>query len=420
MNYKCLHCGARHIGTLVSACRVCRGSVAEMPEAPKQYKEARISCGITLSSRVSFVVPVFMHTGGVESWHRSLIKHLRLPTSIACIDASHCDGLRGQNFVSAIGYEASVSAAKASRVIICWNVSDFIIQSFATGPAPKIVVVNHADGTNAWSKKGIDAALPYADRIVSICPSADANIPAGYKKILIPNAPDPQRIIRHNVIEKPSKKLAVVMSRISKEKRIDFLAEVFGRYLPDWELWIVGERSKFVPCEIPSYENVQVFPATQTPGDYYAIADLALSATQEEGYGLASAEALLAGLPLVSTQVGFLESKPHLATIVARDTSAEDWAAAVRSARPKPIDDLEKFDDWVHSWQMLIDSLIKEKPRSQAKMDICRSNRCGHYVQEKDACGVLLSRGRAGAINYLIQHPHVSCVAENPLFGRNV
>jgi len=67
-----------------------------------------------------------------------------------------------------------------------------------------------------------------------------------------------------------------------------------------------------------------------------------------------------------------------------------------------------------------ISNLIGSQTKAQAKMDICRSNRCGHYVQEKDACGVLLSRGKAGAITYLIRHPHVSCVAENPLFGKNL
>lgn len=43
-----------------------------------------------------------------------------------------------------------------------------------------------------------------------------------------------------------------------------------------------------------------------------------------------TAEALLAGVPVMSKPVGLLESAPHLARIVSRDAGAAEWAAAIK------------------------------------------------------------------------------------------
>jgi ribosomal protein L2 len=49
-------------------------------------------------------------------------------------------------------------------------------------------------------------------------------------------------------------------------------------------------------------------------------------------------------------------------------------------------------------------------------MAICRSNKCGFYNADNDACQILRDRGKAGRVVYLLQHPNTRCVAENPLF----
>jgi hypothetical protein len=50
------------------------------------------------------------------------------------------------------------------------------------------------------------------------------------------------------------------------------------------------------------------------------------------------------------------------------------------------------------------------------KAAICRSNVCGRYVAEFDACGILLNRELEGRIVYLLSHPETRCVADDPLF----
>lgn len=404
MLYICDRCGSKNFGKS-GKCYTC-SNIAFAGEAE------------SFSGEVGFISPVCHAVGGVESWHESLLPRLRSVSGFVAVHPDHASGLNNTRFGCKVktGLAAAQSLAKSSKAIVCWNVADFMQQIAASSPNCKIILASHAEPINTWTNSHIYKSAKYADRIVSVSPGGIDIEGLHPKPILIPNAPDPKRIIRHNVIEKPSRKLAVVITRLSREKRLHLLAEAFGRHLSDWELWIVGSNNGLDYPAIPAYENVRLFPPTHTPGDYYAIADACVSASEEEGYGLSSAEGLLAGLPLISTQVGFLEAKPHLATIVPQDASAEDWAAAVRSATRKPIDDLDRFADFVASWQGLIDHLIASPPKAQAKMAICRSNRCGKYVQEKDACILLLARGGAGQISYLQANPWTKCVDNPPRF----
>jgi hypothetical protein len=57
-----------------------------------------------------------------------------------------------------------------------------------------------------------------------------------------------------------------------------------------------------------------------------------------------------------------------------------------------------------------------EVTEADRKMAICRSNVCGYYDAEHDACGILWDRGKAGAVTYLLTHPETKCVAPEPLF----
>lgn len=59
--------------------------------------------------------------------------------------------------------------------------------------------------------------------------------------------------------------------------------------------------------------------------------------------------------------------------------------------------------------------VIRTRP-GQSKVDICRSNACGHYDAEHDACGILRDRGKAGKVTYLLMRPQTRCVADDPLF----
>ena len=47
---------------------------------------------------------------------------------------------------------------------------------------------------------------------------------------------------------------------------------------------------------------------------------------------------------------------------------------------------------------------------------VCRSNRCGRYLAGEDKCEILVDKGKPGRVTFLHKHPHISCVADPPLF----
>ena len=357
---------------------------------------------------VGFVVPCFMPIGGTEAWHLSLLPRLRSVAGLVVLNPSMAGGpLDRLGCETGTGIDAARKLARACKVLVVWNIGDALGQLATRGL--KVISVSHTDSTSDWTRNLIQAQAPWTDHVVTICEDSRRIVPDGIPHTLIRNAPDPRRVEMVNAIEKPNRKLAVIVSRFSREKRLDMLGKVFEDHLPDWELWLIGEGN-----DRPKERyNVRVLPPTQTPGDYYAIADVVLSASEYEGYGLASAEALLAGVPVVSTPVGLFADKPQLATIVDHTAEAWEWAEAIRRAERKPIDDLDRIEDWVDEWQGLIDSLLPQGPRKAA---VCRSGVCGNYLADRDACGVLVSRGRPGRIDYLLTHPETRCVADEPQF----
>ena len=363
---------------------------------------------------VGFLVPVYMPIGGTETWHRSLLPRLRSVAGFVCIHPSPVRQMEiEQQLGCAVGsgVKAAMQLVAKVKVLVVWNIGP-PLKHLLSGMKCKVIAVSHGGPENAWNTQGLLDQAEYTDHIVTVSRAVAGATPPGIPVTRIPNAPDPHNVRAVNRLAKPKRKVAVVCTRFSREKRLEFLASVF-RYMPDWELWLIGYRGGVGATVINETDNVKVFPATSTPGDYYAVADVALCASENEGYGLASAEALLAGLPLVSTPVGFLEDRPELATIVGHDASVEDWAAAIRAAKPKPTTGLDRIEDFVLAWQRLIDSMLPEGHRKAA---VCRSNICGHYRQAEDACGVIAAMGRPGRISYLYQHPATRCVAEQPFF----
>jgi hypothetical protein len=67
-------------------------------------------------------------------------------------------------------------------------------------------------------------------------------------------------------------------------------------------------------------------------------------------------------------------------------------------------------------------SLPTPHPIGLKHAEICRSNKCGRYNSERDACEevvkIYLAKGiyKSGAITYIESHPEVPCPLPEPLF----
>lgn len=104
------------------------------------------------------------------------------------------------------------------------------------------------------------------------------------------------------------KKLLVV-SRLEKEKNIELAIRAFAHAYSKSEcLIIVGEGSERGRLELLArefdLEGFIFFESAHDPAPYYKIADVLLVPSYYEGYGLVIVEALAAGIPVLSTDVG--------------------------------------------------------------------------------------------------------------------
>jgi glycosyltransferase involved in cell wall biosynthesis len=81
---------------------------------------------------------------------------------------------------------------------------------------------------------------------------------------------------------------------------------------------------------LPTSDRVTILPP-QHPGDLLTHASCFLSTSKFDGFGLSVAEAIAAGVPVVSSPAG-IATEPGLATLVAHDAPPSEWAAAIVTA----------------------------------------------------------------------------------------
>jgi glycosyltransferase involved in cell wall biosynthesis len=124
--------------------------------------------------------------------------------------------------------------------------------------------------------------------------------------------------------------------------------------------------------------------------DLIAAADLLVSPSDCEGFGLTMAEAMWCGCPVLATPVGFLEDRPDLAGLVPRTAGPAAWAAAIRKTLAAPALSrtahaqaearrLFAPDRFAREWSELLLSLAPPSPREA--LDAARRARsCVHRV----------------------------------------
>lgn len=101
----------------------------------------------------------------------------------------------------------------------------------------------------------------------------------------------------------------LVVSRLEPEKDVETAIRIFAEYAPVTAcLIIVGDgtaqQSLQALSELLQVERRIFFEGTKDPAPYYKRADLVLSTSRYEGYGLVIAEALSAEKSVLSTDVG--------------------------------------------------------------------------------------------------------------------
>ena len=283
--------------------------------------------------------------GGTETFHQSLVP--RLPNVIGFAAQN---GLRGDVDLLAVptgqGIESIASLALQSDTVVSWNID------WQTLPRPKrLICVHHGSLSDIASTE----LCLQGDEIVCVNREVAEHVRTlTTKKVhCIEPAVDPNRVKPRNIVETNGKKICLWSHRFAKDKRPQLAIEIASHLPPDWHMVLTGHRGEVLQRN----DRVTVLPP-QHPGDWLAVADCFLSTSLFEGFGLSVAEAIAAGVPVVSSPVG-IAARPGLALAVPSDADAETWAVAILASQtmPLPSQDLFNAEHFLQQWEEFINTV---------------------------------------------------------------
>lgn len=286
--------------------------------------------------RVGILTPN-LYVGGVETWLLSLAKEWRRSGAVDLIGIGHIgtEGTHQPTFTRQLTpacpvvsscqidgahvvrspLDAAGTVASAADVLIVWSCPADIL---ARVKRPGQIVVGVSHGCHDW---WMGAAAPLVDRWTAVHAAAVRPIPADPATVeILPNGVDLERC--RSSLTRPEARqwlgidgdgpIVGYVGRLSPEKRIrEIVASV--EHLPDeWRLLVVGDGREREAVVGP---RVIHRPATDRIGDVWRAVDVAVVASDAEGYCLSAVEAIAAGVPLAATAVGVVPEIPGVQVI---------------------------------------------------------------------------------------------------------
>jgi glycosyltransferase involved in cell wall biosynthesis len=311
----------------------------------EEYKSKWLKWKQVDGNRIGIVAINYEEMGGTETFHQMLVP--RMPNVIGFASQNE---LRGNVDLLVVptgeGFEAIASLALQSETVVSWNID------WKGLPRPKrLICVHHGSLSDTQSM----TLCLQGDVIVCV----NRNVAKYLRKFTdkpvhcIEPAVDPERVKPRQAIETNCKKICLWSHRFARDKQPQLAIEI-AKHLPDdWHMVLTGHR-----CEtLQLNDRVTVLPP-QHPGDWLSVADCFLSTSLFEGFGLSVAEAITAGIPVVSTPVG-IAARPGLALTVPTDADAETWAVAILASQsmPLPRQDLFSVQQFLQQWEEVINTV---------------------------------------------------------------
>lgn len=314
------------------------------------------------SPRVGFLSSSYMPIGGTETFHRTLLPRLRESLNVIGFVATTLHGGDGDSLrvPYATGVEPARYLVEKSDTLIVWGIDN--LRYYLSKDRPKVIAVHHSDWSSDWSNSTIVNQLECIDEVV--CVNADVAerlSQCGKLTHYIPNAVDPERItpsgkqaeLRSQFGIPEASRIVLFGHRMSTEKRPQLAVEI-ARHLPDdWMMVIAGDGSEKPNVDrlASGCDRIRIVGHCDSLADWLSISDCFLSLSTFEGFGLAVCEAMLAGVPTVSTPTGIA---PGLAITLPTESTTQEWADAVvnsqQVATPEQIADMFSIDRMVAQW----------------------------------------------------------------------
>ena len=330
---------------------------------------------------VGFLAVCFAPIGGTETWHRLLLPRLQQVAVLGFVSTWLYGGdTSGLGCPVGHGIEAARELASSVDVLVEWGVRD-LASVLPTRRRPRVVSVHHGDTQSQWSRNMIRERLSIADVVACVNADVAGQLRSqGVTAVHLPNAVEspPDSLVSHAKLEKgpfltpylhaggrvpttnsprashmtpaaghasrdPAAEFGGVgsrrvlwLGRFSSEKR-PVLAVEIARTMPDVEFRFVGAGAELdaMRAESRGAPNVSIAPAVPSPWEELASAACFLSTSDQEGFGLSIAEAMLAGVPVVSTPCG-VAATAGLCQQVAIDAPIGDWVRAIEETLATP------------------------------------------------------------------------------------
>lgn len=295
--------------------------------------------------KVAFLSPALL-IGGAERWIASLCRHFDpakvWPTAIALVDyKSRSPMVEGwlPKYTRIVPADSLQSVMNQVDVLISWGVSDLAART--KGAKCQIVEVQHGtlgfgDQQRRLAQSGIDANA----HLAAVGKACLENFPEEYrsKVTVIENGAEVDRlhpiegreVTRNSLGILPGEKVCLFIGRIAAVKNLVTLAAAV-RLLPGWRLVVAGPAySK------PDLGDAIVLPPREHLGDLFAAAEVFCAPSYHEANSLAVLEAMLAGVPTVTTNypaaLALQERHGAMSVLVDLNPSPQTLANAIEAA----------------------------------------------------------------------------------------
>lgn len=327
---------------------------------------------------IGFVMNWWHNHGGVATWAKTLISRLMETDTVrlGIYNYKNSD-IKSANSLGCEVFDSCRKVAWRSDVLVLWHTGKETPRILDKTPLPPTITVSHEGEKSEATREAIRHQAKWSSRYVYVEPTAIGSIPLEHQhlSVCIPNAPDPRlcRVsssrseFRKSIGVSSEQVLLGMMTRITPAKGIHLIADAV-RLLGDNFRFVVSGRiagkSHEAYAKALARSGVILLPPQDTHNLLYA-SDFSVSASESEGNSYSLLESLLAGVPVVSTRVGLLNTNPQLARITkpSVDAIAEairlDWddvqGRVLRACASRQwIADNASVDVFMEKWRRLI------------------------------------------------------------------
>jgi glycosyltransferase involved in cell wall biosynthesis len=306
--------------------------------------------GMNQGVKVGFINLVFSEMGGVETWTKSLIPHIRhiiQVDGIVSINDPH-KSIKDLGVDWGAGIEDAQSLVKKVDTLVLWGYTESELL-FKYKRPKRVICVHHGDEKSVWSQLTINKQLLFCDEVVSV----NSKVADRYYFTHIPNSVTTSRI---SDTFSPNSNTVLWGHRFTGEKRPELAIEI-AKSMPDFKFIFCGDG----PLRS---EIVRDFPANcvyvgNSPDLVESIrqSSVFLSTTNEEGFGYSVLEAVCSGLPVISSNTGIAL---EIADKIVYNTDIENWNKSIRAISGKEAMfknfALEKYNhgNFISSWSSLL------------------------------------------------------------------